>query len=101
MLEQFFTRGKQLSRASQLEEDCETLLKEEKDAEGSRQHKYSRKYIPNMCLVLLWILSLAIAVVVGVWIGSGYLADADRLCTKHISQYCTDRASRMRIAGAD
>lgn len=87
MLKNLFKMGQQFTRASQAE-DCETLLAEGKDEE-IQQSKTSRQPVPTLCLLLLWCLSLAVAVVIGVWIGSGHFADADRLCTKHISQYCT------------
>jgi hypothetical protein len=90
MLENFFTKGQRFSRTSQ-SEDCETLLTIGKEVEGLQDRDISRKSIPKLCLVLLWFLSLAVAVVVGVWIGSGNFSDADRLCTEHISQYCASR----------
>jgi hypothetical protein len=97
MLENFFTRGQRFSRASQ-SEDCETLLTVEKEADGLQDRDNSRKSIPKLCLVLLWLLSLAAAVVVGMWIGSGHFADADKLCTEHISQYCASRLRSMQNA---
>jgi len=88
MLGNFFSKGKHFGRVSQ-EEDCETLLREDKDAEQLREPNNSRKSVPKLCLSLLWCLSLAVAVIIGVWIGGGHFADVDRSCTKHISQYCT------------
>jgi hypothetical protein len=97
MLENFFTKGQRFSRTSQ-SEDCETLLTIGKEADGLQDRDNSRKPIPKHCLVLLWFLSLAVAVVVGVWIGSGHFADVDKLCTEHISQYCASRL--MKYANA-
>jgi hypothetical protein len=88
MLEHLFNKGRRFSSASQAE-DYETLLTEDKDAEELQQPNNSGKSVPKLFLSLLWFLSLAVAVFTGVWIGSRYFADVDRLCTKHISQYCT------------
>jgi hypothetical protein len=89
MLEHLFNKRQPFGRASQVE-DCETLLTEGKDAEDLEQSNILKRSISKLCLSLLWFLSLAVAVVFGAWIGSGHFADVDRLCTKHISQYCTN-----------
>jgi hypothetical protein len=88
MLENLFKKGHRFIRASQ-EEDCETLLTEGGDKEEIQQSNSSRPSVYKLCLLLLWCLSLVIALVIGLWIGSGHLADVDRICTQQISQYCT------------
>jgi len=100
MLENFFTKGQRFSRTSQ-SEDCETLITIGKEADGLQDRDNSRKPIPKLCLVLLWFLSLAVAVVVGVWIGSGHFADTDKLCTEHISHYCASRLTKYANALAN
>jgi hypothetical protein len=90
MLKSLFNKGHRFTRASQAE-DCETLLTEGTDKEEVEKSNTSPQSGPKLGLFLLWCLSLAIAFVTGMWIGSDHLADIDRLCTKHISQYCTKR----------
>lgn len=93
MLENLFNKDHRFNRASQAE-DCETLLIEDKDNEEVQQSNTSRQSLPTLCLLLLWCSSLIIAVIIGVWIGSGHFADVNRLCTEHISQYCTKQPLR-------
>jgi hypothetical protein len=88
MLENLFNKDQRFNRASQAE-DCETLLTEDRDNEEVQQSNISRQSLPTLCLLVLWCFSLTIAVIIGVWIGNGHFADVNRLCTKHISQYCT------------
>jgi len=100
MLKNLFEKDYQFTRASQAE-DCETLLTDVSGKEEVEKSNASPQLVPKLGPFLLWCLSIAIAVVTGVWIGSGHLADADRFCTKHISQYCTKCHFKKLLVCAD
>lgn len=68
-------------------EDCETLLSHSEDEEYTKPTKWPIRYYAIGGSVLLF--SSLACLAGGIWIGSHSLLDADRLCTEHISRYCT------------
>ena len=84
-----YARLNDLSQA----EDAKSLILpcQDQDEEAAGQLSPSRHVLSVLYVSLLWVLSIAIALFAGAWLGSR--RNIDNLCIKHVSQYCTDARS--------
>jgi hypothetical protein len=69
-------------------EDCETLITDHKSTEETQLHQTSKQSNLTGLLPLLWPLSIAITLVIGIGIGMAWPRNLDRLCTPRTSEYC-------------
>jgi hypothetical protein len=95
MLERVFKLAKFSDLAQP--EDTKALIPPAHDEEAAQPQSPSRHVLPGLYVSLLWVLSIAIALLAGAWQGSHRLGNIDQLCIKHVSQYCTKTYLRVHV----
>jgi hypothetical protein len=72
--------------ASQVDEDCETLLSDSEKLAGNK--KLHRRTLSWWAIALLLFASFCLSAFIGAWLGTRWPLNADSFCTRQVSQYC-------------